>query len=432
MNMLALRTPFSSLRKGSLFVLTSALLMLFVSGAFAGQWQGTETKDADGVVHVVSPAEPSDGNSTIDLQEQWRIGGDTDDEDQIFGLISKILTDDAGNLYALDSQLSEIKVFSPEGEYLRTIGREGEGPGEFRAAQDMFFLPNGNIAVMQVFPGRLVVLERDGEPANDHPLPSADEGGFVLLTRGGGTVGQDLVLCIGIQHFAEGVLDRNQQIVAIDDEGNIQQTLHSAKRTLTMSTPIFDESKWTSFDQVWTVGNDGLVYIPTAWDEYQIKVCNDKGVVRYIERAYDPRKRTGKEKDRWQKIYDEFTKRQLPNATWKLEDNDRDVARIFPRADGSIWVLSSRGQLDVPEGAVGVFDVFDAKGHYRRQITLKGEGNPMTDGYFFSGNNFYVVTDFLSAAMTANGGSAEVLEDENPEPMAVICYKLDGSELGMQ
>ena len=381
---------------------------------------------------MVSPAEPSNGSATVQLDELWRIGGDTDDEDQIFGLISKVLSGPKGNLYALDSQLSEIKVFSPEGEYLRTIGREGEGPGEFRGAQDMFFLPNGNIAVLQVFPGRLVVLKPDGEPADDHSLPSADEGGFVLLYRGGGTVGDNLVLSIGINHFAEGVFDQKREIVAIDDAGTIQKTLHSEKRSLTMSTPIFNESEWTSFDRVWTVGMNGLAYIPTEWNKYQIKVCDGSGAVRYIERAYEPRKRTSEEKDRWQKIYDEFTKRQVPGSSWKLEENDQDIGQIFPRKDGSLWVLSSRGRLDAPEGSIGVFDVFDAKGHYVRQVTLNGEGNPMTDGYFFSGNRLFVVTDFLSAAMAANGGSADVLEDENPEPMAVICYKLEGNELGMK
>ncbi len=429
--MLALRTPSTSLRKGLLFVLVGALVLLCAPWAFGAQWQGTESKDADGVVHVVSPADPSDGNKTVELKELWRIGGDTDDDDQIFGLISKILTDDKGDLYALDSQLSEIKVFSPEGEYLRTIGREGEGPGEFRGAQDMFFLPSGNIAVLQVFPGRLVVLKPDGEPADDHSLPSADEGGFVLLYRGGGAVGKNLVLSIGINHFAEGVFDQTREVVAIDGKGAIQQTLHSEKRSLTMSSPIFTESEWSSFDRVWTVGEDGLAYIPTEWNKYQIKVCDGSGAVRYIERAYEPRKRTGEEKDRWQKIYDEFTKRQVPNSTWKIEDNDRDVGQIFPREDGSVWVLSSRGQLDAPEGTVGVFDVFDAKGHFRQQVTLKGDGDPMKDGYFISGDRFFVVTDFLSAAMTANGGSADVLEEENPEPMSVICYKLDGTQLGM-
>ncbi len=430
--MLALRTPFPSLRRGPLFSLISSLVLLCASGAFGAEWHGTETKDADGVVHVVSPAEPSNGSATVQLDEMWRIGGDTDDEDQIFGLISKVLTGPKGDLYALDSQLSEIKVFSPEGEYLRTIGREGEGPGEFRGAQDMFFLPNGNIAVLQVFPGRLVVLKPDGEPADDHSLPSADEGGFVLLYRGGGTVGDNLVLSIGINHFADGVFDQKRQIVAIDDAGTIQKTLYSENRSLTMSTPIFNESEWTSFDRVWTVGTNGLAYIPTEWNKYQIEVCDGSGAVRYIERAYEPRKRTSGEKDRWQKIYDEFTKRQVPGSSWKLEETDQDIGQIFPRKDGSLWVLSSRGRLDAPEGSIGVFDVFDAKGHYVRQVTLKGEGNPMTDGYFFSGNRLFVVTDFLSAAMSANGGSADVLEDENPEPMAVICYKLEGNELGMK
>ena len=64
-------------------------------------------------------------------------------------MIAQIATGPEGDIYLLDQQLTEVKVFSRAGDYLRTIGREGEGPGEFRRPGDMFLLPDGNVGVLQ-------------------------------------------------------------------------------------------------------------------------------------------------------------------------------------------------------------------------------------------------------------------------------------------
>ena len=82
----------------------------------------------------------------------------------------------------LDSQLNEVQVYAPDGEYLRTIGREGEGPGEFRAAFNLLLLPSGNIGVLQAFPSKIIGLTPDGNPADDFQLPKGeDEVGFKVL-----------------------------------------------------------------------------------------------------------------------------------------------------------------------------------------------------------------------------------------------------------
>ena len=95
--------------------------------------------------------------------------------------------------------------------------------------------------------------------------------------------------------------------------------------------------------------------------------------------------------------------------------------------DGSLWVLTSHGSRARPEGALGVFDVFDKDGRFVRQVTLYGQGDPSEDAFFFDGDRLYVVTGFLDAAMALQGGGAteEEESEEEPTPMEVICYRVD-------
>jgi hypothetical protein len=60
---------------------------------------------------------------------------------------------------------------------------------------------------------------------------------------------------------------------------------------------------------------------------------------------------------------------------------------------------------------------------------LVGDGDALDDLYLFVKDRVYVVTSFLQAAMSAQGVEGLYDEEEDAEPMAVICYKLDGDVL---
>ena len=52
-------------------------------------------------------------------------------EEYLFGSVRAITVDDDHNFYILDEQASNVRVFDSAGTYVKTLGREGEGPGEF-------------------------------------------------------------------------------------------------------------------------------------------------------------------------------------------------------------------------------------------------------------------------------------------------------------
>ena len=85
-------------------------------------WQG-RVVEQDSLLIVENPREPMDPPRVVELEELWCLGGDTEDDAEFFGVIVKLLVDESGNIYLLDQALNEIKVLSPEGEFVRSIGR---------------------------------------------------------------------------------------------------------------------------------------------------------------------------------------------------------------------------------------------------------------------------------------------------------------------
>lgn len=74
----------------------------------------------------------------------------------------KVDVDSSGNLYVLDTGAKRVVVFDGDGRHLRTIGREGEGPGEIALPLGFSVLPDGTVFVDDLGKGRLVGFAPDG------------------------------------------------------------------------------------------------------------------------------------------------------------------------------------------------------------------------------------------------------------------------------
>lgn len=74
-----------------------------------------------------------------------------------------------GDVYVLDAADGDIKVFGRDGAYRRTLGRRGQGPGEFRLPNDLDVF-DGRLYVADTANRRLQILDVDGKPL----------GGFVV------------------------------------------------------------------------------------------------------------------------------------------------------------------------------------------------------------------------------------------------------------
>ncbi|MCK5133166.1 MAG: hypothetical protein KAR40_13575 [Candidatus Sabulitectum sp.] len=76
------------------------------------------------------------------------IGVELGDSVYMFGAIETLIYDANGNIAVLDMVASNLRIFSPAGEHIRTIGRRGNAPGEFQRPMGMVLLGNDLLAVM--------------------------------------------------------------------------------------------------------------------------------------------------------------------------------------------------------------------------------------------------------------------------------------------
>jgi len=115
---------------------------------------------------------------------------DTDDENLAFDSPVDMAVDEAGNIFILDSGNQRIQVFGPDGKYVRTIGRRGQGPGEFASLNSIAVDRKGNFHVLDDAQKRIQVFTPQGEVLKTIPVAKfrLDRirllGSGTLVTRG--------------------------------------------------------------------------------------------------------------------------------------------------------------------------------------------------------------------------------------------------------
>ena len=159
-----------------------ALLLAAAAGAVAGQ--KVETVGGVKVVHNSGPG--AWGKSPkVALEPVLTLGDvDTADQNVAFFMPSAIAVDGAGNLYVLDTGNHRVQKFGPDGKYLATYGRQGQGPGEFVYPESVAVDAKGFIYVTDPNNQRIQVLTPDGKDGKT--IKGIEQGaGPVFLGRPG-------------------------------------------------------------------------------------------------------------------------------------------------------------------------------------------------------------------------------------------------------
>jgi len=199
-------------------------------------------------------------DGTVQFVPELTIDESTMPEDVFFEGVASIAVDQDGYVYVCDFRANNIKKFDSAGKYVKTIGRMGQGPGEFNMPIEITVTDN-RLIVWDMGNIRLCVLTTDGEFIKSIPV-LRDEGRphkMRALPNG------DVIIEIEKIYYGEG--DRPQDCIIGLYSSNLekkkilytQQVLRNKYKTIgSMFTNIIQPF---SPDVCWDVSPEGRIVI---------------------------------------------------------------------------------------------------------------------------------------------------------------------------
>jgi hypothetical protein len=401
----------------------------------AAPWQGSQNQDS-GFLRIKNPEDPMFPLELAKPRELWRAGGDDYGEDEILGFITDVEIDQEGTCYLLHSTLNLINVYSAEGEYLRRIGGEGEGPGEFRNASEFMLMPDGTFGVLQPMPAKVVTLDRQGIPGSYFSLCNGSRG--LSLVEKAQAAGEHLAIGMACANYEAGGVDYILSFV--DSDGIPLQVIRQETEVDPHGNINIGGSHDKEYIRHWSLAADGRIYVSPLEDRYLFEVYNPRGELeRVVERKYKTIKRSDEDLAVDKKRQEEMNERFGGMVQLMSREYERDISEIHCRPGGELWISSSQGRRDCPEGTIGLFDVFDSEGRFHHQIGLLVDYNPKKDDYLLVEDRLFILKQAkvrpasvssstsggVSTMVITSGGGEEEEEDEGDAvPPSVICYEL--------
>jgi hypothetical protein len=309
-------------------------------------WAGSiETKD--GVTVVSNPKEPMYGEDAVLLEEELAFGGSGADEQSVLGQPFSLLVDDDGNIFILDLKAFHIKKFDARGKYIRSISRQGQGPGELQGPFSIQMTPEKEIVAHCLANNRLVYFTSEGDYLRETPLTKVPRAIIIMDSRG------DLI-CHAPQP-GEKFMD------VLAKYGSNQEKLFQIAAVEALSTEEYFLFTRTIIFNV--TRDDHIVWAVT--DKYEIMISDPQGrLIKKISRDYVQVPVTEAEKQ-------DMIERQGPlRPGVKIPDvyPPLQLENLSVDEAGRIFVKTYEKAAD---GVSNFFDAFDASGHYVARIPLR-------------------------------------------------------------
>jgi hypothetical protein len=321
-----------------------------------------------GAVRVSNPATGVwEEGEAWHLEPDLRIGSLESEGPELFGQVADVTVGDDGTIYVLEAQAQELRVFGPDGSWIRTVGRPGEGPGELniRFGGEVLEAPDGRVWIHNMMNRRWDVFGSDGEFQGTVPILSS--------FFGGGTVaGTDGAFYVQSQVGVEGgeprpvVLrqePRGDSLVTTDtlpvpempESETVTARLTSGGNRLVMRLPVPFVHQ-----PEWAFAPRGYFWIDPGEGYRLLAVVPGGDTLRIVEREHEPVPVTRAEID---EEMERFTSGPLADADVPIDrsqvpDHHPAIDRFRATDDGYLWVRRTLGQDR------WAWDVFDPDGIY--------------------------------------------------------------------
>jgi hypothetical protein len=317
-----------------------------------------------------------------ELELELLVGRTVGADHEMFGEIRGLAVAPSGDIYVYDHLVPAIRKFGPDGTYLRTLGRGGGGPGEYKGSDGgIAVLADGRLLLRDPGNGRFTVFGSDGQYLEAWPGPrgvttitppvAGTHGGFLTRVLARGSSAQVA------RHAGDGsVIDTVPIPIREVAVPNLEaRTRAGALQTLPL--PL-------SPSAIWAMNRDGE-WFTAVTGHYEVDRWRTDGTVLRValDRAPVPLSPEERAAER-ERAADLIHRLVDPGWQWTgppIPEIKPVLRRLYGADDGRLWVLLHQPGLPLPQepGPDGrprpaqfrepvVFDVFDADGRYLGEV----------------------------------------------------------------
>jgi len=336
-------------------------------GQAGARWAGTVTEE-NGIRIVLNPEKPLYGEFAFDLETDLILGGDGE-ESTIFYEARRMAVDEEGNMYVLDSGNHRIQKFDGEGNFLQTIGKEGQGPGEFENLSAIFLAGDGTFYAADGM--RVHRFKQDGTFLSSIPLTNRITDFWVAP--------DEHIYGVEVRNTDQG---RHRYLVKLDPEGKELETLadYADVQAVDRENEGF-RMRYVIMHRynplLYLIPSPGGGFFYTHAAEYSLYQCDVRGETELIiKKTTEAAPITRQEQDRIIQDIMDYVNARGRNVP---EDIIRQGCRFPPTAPyfvavvvddlGRLYIRRLKSSLD--ESEAQVLDIFGPEGHYLYQVTTE-------------------------------------------------------------
>lgn len=356
------------------------------------------------------------------MQPLWTL--DPDATTPLVGFVEDAVLDAAGTAYLLDAQLADIKVVDGGGAITRTLGRAGDGPGEFRVPGEIFFFPDSSLGVVSKMGGLLKRVDPDtGWEIGAYRLDARATDGMALnqiLTKGS-PLGTLLVASMREWTGMRYGIRLSLSVLNLAPENDLVYPYAKLLQVGEYQDVAHEEENYYLLWRPWTLDTMGRIVAAPYWDRYELRWLDDEGtVVQSATLPFDDRRRSDRERGRLLALWGGTDPEPINGLRLRVADHEAVVREIYPRPDGGIWVRTNRSGFELPAGEFMRLDAIDSHGRRVGTVTLIGPGDEGSDCVFWGPDDRLLIV---------HGGEEAKPWSQPPgtsglPPFTVACYRL--------
>lgn len=299
-------------------------------------------------------AQPDDPPQPWRVVEEWRVGAVEGEAHELLGAPTVVGVDPLERVHVIDFQSQNVRVFDPDGGFVRWIGGPGGGPGEFDGPLSMAWDPDARLWVADGWNARFTVFDSTGSVDATWPRPYS-AGDFVqqlhilpdgtLLDEAGGQdqSGRNVRHFV---HFVPGA-DRHDTLL----------TVASPQPPRRGAPAIGGPSPWHAYRStlLHAIAPDGTVWVAGSGEYRAVRLSLSGDTLQVVEGSHRPMPLTSQDEER---IRAGLREAGMERDELLLERPI--IQRLLPLPDGHLLV-----QIEEEVGETSdLFDIFDPQSRY--------------------------------------------------------------------